>query len=302
MDFSYNDYIKWFENDGFLIPKLEVERPLYRYRGKIKNAVDEIRNDHIYLSPLDKLNDPFDSSCLLTFEEVCQRRKPLNFYYLGSYFLSQSAWYRDLGIYLEETIANQAEQQYVTLVDFANIVSKFAMNKGETIEPLNICKMYYEHCFGAPAQRKTLGRVASFSETWESIPMWAYYADSHKGVCMKYEFDRLDSSDISYQNVKNALHKVWYSEQRFNDPHCKFTPFVKSLQWAHEQEWRLFKEGEEEYLYIPCITEIYLGINFDDSKIDCIVDELKKKDRKIKIFQIYTKPNNYEFERVRINY
>ena len=40
MDAFYNDYIKYFCNDGFLIPKLQVEIPLYRYRGNIKNVIE----------------------------------------------------------------------------------------------------------------------------------------------------------------------------------------------------------------------------------------------------------------------
>ena len=42
MDAFYNDYMKYFCNDGFLIPKLQAEIPLYRYRGNIEYIVNEI--------------------------------------------------------------------------------------------------------------------------------------------------------------------------------------------------------------------------------------------------------------------
>lgn len=301
MDILNDDYLNSIDNEGFLVPKLEVEMPLYRYRGTPEHFIDEIANDHIFLSSLDKLNDPFDSSYSMLFEEACHEKNPIMLYYLGAYFLCHTEWYDELSTHIEEMIAHQPELQYVTLEKFSRIVSDFVRDKGGNIKPSTICKLYYEHSCISPVQRRPLGKVASFSETWESIPMWAYYANSHTGVCIKYDFNQLDNS-ITYQNVKKYLQKVWYSNYRFNDPHGQFTPLVKSLQWAHEQEWRLFIETSKNYLYIPCITEIFLGVNFDWNNIDRLINELKKKDREIKLFHIHVKPNQYEFERVRINY
>jgi hypothetical protein len=302
MDVLNNYDLSRSEDDEFLVPKMDVEMPLYRYRGNFEYIVDEIANDHIYLSPLDKLNDPLDSSCSMSFEEACQEKNPIKLYYLGSYFFSRDEWYDELGAHIDAITENRAKGHFVTLAEFSEIVSNFIKTKGIDIDPIIICKMYYNNSFNRPTQRKTLGKVASFSETWESIPMWAYYADSHKGVCMKYEFNMLDNSNIAYHGVKNALHKVWYSDCRFRDPQGQFTPFVKSSQWAHEQEWRLFRETCENYLYLPYITEIYLGLNFGLDNVYRIVNELKKKDREIKLYKIYTRPDTYGLKRVRLNY
>lgn len=288
MNFSYSDYIRYFENDGFLIPKLELEIPLYRYRGKLKNIIDEIENDHIFLSPLENLNDPFDSSCSISFEEACQMKKPANLFYWRSYFLHRFSWYDELGSYIDE-----ARNDDITLAEFSKIVSSFANSKGDFISAKCISKIYYEFCFGCPVQRKSFGKVASFSETWESIPMWSYYANSHKGVCLKYEFDILDSNNVNYRNILASLNKVWYSEQRFRDLNGAFTPFIKSLQWAHEQEWRLFTESKEKYLFVPCLTEIYLGIDFNFHNIGRIIKAINKNGRKIKVYQVYNKADKY---------
>lgn len=58
MDFA-EEYV---ERYSFLVPQLTIEQPLYRYRSYMKYIIDEIKNDHIYLSDIEQLNDPFDSS------------------------------------------------------------------------------------------------------------------------------------------------------------------------------------------------------------------------------------------------
>lgn len=297
MDFSYNDYVQYFCNGGFLLPKLEAELPLYRYRGNIEYIVDEIENDHIYMAPLDELNDPFDSSCAITFEDLCQSTYPIMYFHLSSYFLDGKPWYAELDRYIRNLPDNQ-----VTLLEYSEIASSFLKGLKVNIKPLTICQAYYQKCLRKPTQKRRLGKVASFSETWESIPMWSYYANSHKGVCMKYDFSALDTENIVHKNICSALQKVWYSEQRFLDSNGAFTPFVKSLQWAHEQEWRLFREDEEKYLSIPCLTEIYLGIDFDCDHLSEITQAVRKNGRDIKVFLVHPKPNLYGFEQIPLKF
>ena len=292
-EFSYGDYLKYLCNDNFLIPELKAEIPLYRYRGNIDHVVDEITNDHIYMSPLEKLNDPFDSSCALTYEDACQYVDTLKNFHLQSYFLHKRAWYGDFDDYIK-TLPNDN----ITLEEYSRIVSKFAREKGDNIGAQAVNRVYYQRCFSRPIKKHVLGTVASFSETWESIPMWSYYANSHKGVCLKYDFDLLNKNEDSFNRITASLHKVWYSEKRFKDSKGVFTPFVKSLQWAHEQEWRLFRESQDEYLSIPCLSEIYLGLNFDCDNLDRIVEAVKNNARDIKVYILQPKPQTYGFERV----
>ena len=291
-EISYGEYLKYLCNDNFLIPELKAEIPLYRYRGSINNIVDEIENDHIYMSPLEKLNDPFDSSCALTYEDACQYKMPLKSFHTQSYFLHKRPWYEDFDNYISEL-----PNDYITLEAFSQIVSKFANGKNDNIGHQAVSRVYYQRCFNRPMKKHIRGMVASFSETWESIPMWSYYANSHKGVCFKYDFELL-SKEERFDHVLASLHKVWYSEKRFKDSKGIFTPFVKSMQWAHEQEWRLFRESQEEYLSIPCLSEIYLGLDFDCDQLDQIVAAVKNNARDIKVYTVHPNPETYRLERI----
>ena len=293
MDTLYNDYWKYVCNDGFMIPKLQIEIPLYRYRGNVGNIIDEIENDHVYMAPISELNDPFDSSYAISFEETCQLTKNIMYFHLSAYFLDNSSWYKEFDGYIRSM-----PDESITLIKYAELVSDFAKKRGENIKPLTICRVYYMRCIRTPTQKREFGKVACFSETWESIPMWSYYADSHKGVCMKYEFSLLDKSDITCKNICESLQKVWYSQHRFLDTENGFTPFVKSLEWSHEQEWRLFRESDEKYLYIPCLTEIYFGMNSKYDDIDRIIKAVNTNGRNIKMFLVTPKPDAYGFERI----
>lgn len=59
---EYEIYRRYVLNDGFCIPKLRIDMPLYRYRRNTKFTINEIQTGNIYLASLGELNDPFDSS------------------------------------------------------------------------------------------------------------------------------------------------------------------------------------------------------------------------------------------------
>ena len=80
-----------------------------------------------------------------------------------------------------------------------------------------------------------------------------------------------------------SIGKVWYSKFRPKDFEGKFFPFIKAEDWAHEMEWRLFRNYvEDSKLKFPCLTAVYLGVDFDYEKYyDRIISALSKKERKI---------------------
>lgn len=134
-----------------------------------------------------------------------------------------------------------------------------------------------------------------------SMLMWAYYADSHKGICVEYdtkdfidfviethqEFNRLGYemplcwflpvkyiSEISMsQYKKNMMNGSW-----------PITLFEKRDCWSHEDEWRIFyghsdllvdKYEDRSIKIVP--QKIYLGCNINkdtESKIkECFSQE-----------------------------
>ena len=79
----------------------------------------------------------------------------------------------------------------------------------------------------------------------DSVPMWSYYADGHKGVCLRF---RVDDAFIRWAfGTGGLLIKVHYSHEY---PHVNFFEAsdeelaraligTKAIEWKHEGEWRL---------------------------------------------------------------
>lgn len=290
-------YMEYFLADGFLVPKLTIERPLYRYRTNIDFIVDEIENDHVYLSPIDALNDPFDSSFATTVDEAIVKVETLGYYLSRCYFLHSEKYFDAVKANLSSCLDDE-----LSLGDFANLVAAEIKKHGGHYPASAIANNYCKFSLPYVPKRINCGNVTCFSETWESVPMWSYYADSHRGVCMKYDFNLLDREKQSHRNILTSLQKVWYSQYRPFDKDGEFSPFIKGLQWAHEQEWRLFRQFGSKFVVLPCLTELYLGINFDFANIDRIMDAVKKSPRKIAVFVLRPHPDTYEFLKMPLNY
>ncbi|MFM5630830.1 DUF2971 domain-containing protein [Aeromonas veronii] len=115
--------------------------------------------------------------------------------------------------------------------------------------------------------------VVSLTETHRNILMWAHYANSHRGVCIGYKRDFLNSKlEINSQDpYKNKLDmtpkRVRYDSQRFDIQKYNFDKTIntkpihhiiesmtlKSNDWMYEKEHRCivpFRYGE----YIKLIS------------------------------------------------
>lgn len=56
--------LDYCSNSGFMLPSLKLDTPLYRYRGNLEYAIDEIETGNIFLAPIDSLNDPFEANSI----------------------------------------------------------------------------------------------------------------------------------------------------------------------------------------------------------------------------------------------
>lgn len=124
--------------------------------------------------------------------------------------------------------------------------------------------------------------VASFSETNTSFPMWGYYADEHKGICLGYDLKKLIKRYCCFPVIYRE-ELTMYSEQ--DDTNILFSALTKSSEWSHEREWRIVEnccehEGESGIILdnFPNPVEIYIGIRHKDTVYDLI--DIKERDYK----------------------
>lgn len=163
--------------------------------------------------------------------------------------------------------------------------------------------------------RHTTG-VACFSESCNSLLMWAHYAQNHQGLCVEYELLKFNT-ELKFSPVP-----ILYSDKRIRvssidmaDIESSTLPFLircmtsKSNEWAYENEWRIIRDdgacGEawddkKEGALLPSITpsSIILGCDasaseeFEQEVTDycnsCKINlyKMKKDDEKYKLNKI----------------
>lgn len=114
---------------------------------------------------------------------------------------------------------------------------------------------------------KSKYKMSCFCEEWDSILMWSYYANKHKGVCLEFDVSKLDKS----YNLFEKLRPVHYSLTR--PPISDSVPedrarclLTKAAVWGHEHEWRLILSTTQEWLSFDCISAVYFGLRTDFSQ------------------------------------
>ena len=83
--------------------------------------------------------------------------------------------------------------------------------------------------------------------SFESVLMWAHYADSHRGLCAEFEMD-----PVCFSKAEVVAHSAERPEVRIDAAHgdeaskerfFETGMHTKAQDWAYEDEWRLCLEG-----------------------------------------------------------
>ena len=142
--------------------------------------------------------------------------------------------------------------------------------------------------------------VYSLSKCYNNELLWAYYADSHKGFCIEYDFDILKQYPCNEDNFFDAK----YSENvpiisSKNLLSIKEFIATKSLNWKHEEEIRLLTHSEGMFDYFSrAVKSIYFGHRTPENTIKLVMNILRGKG--IEYYQITHQKNTYKLIRKKI--
>lgn len=119
--------------------------------------------------------------------------------------------------------------------------------------------------------------------------MWSHYADSNKGICIKYKF----SSDVTsnggdgkdyvayFKDIEYTTNLKKYSNQ--NTINFKDAFFAKGKSWKYENELRLLyynPTNNDDHVSFPisnCIEAVYFGVKCSDKDKETIINILKDR-------------------------
>ena len=127
----------------------------------------------------------------------------------------------------------------------------------------------------------------SFSDSFKSLPLWAYYGERHKGICLGFDFEfEIDGGPllrkVSYPQKRIRFEVPDQGEKTETSNEQKFLDnlfWTKDKQWLSENEWRLCVPSDNhlvettelgyKFLRFPknALTEICFGLSCPDEII-----------------------------------
>jgi hypothetical protein len=156
--------------------------------------------------------------------------------------------------------------------------------------------------------------VCSFSTIRDSIRMWSYYADKHKGICLEFTFpdkDNIVSPPPSSRIPNVGLWEVDYAgnrpmkinlvEGKTSEDEWLRCLLFKGEEWEHEKEWRSiipFKSGfskeDREVEYDERnLTSIIMGCTMGPESIPNVVSLAKSLRHKPKLIRAGLKQDTF---------
>lgn len=167
-------------------------------------------------------------------------------------------------------------------------------------------------------QYKRTFKIVCFSERNDINPMWAHYADNHKGICIEYNLKennifRDQCMPINYVDKTNndtVINKILgrgFVKNRFI-----WEVFSKkSKDWEYEKEWRLIYDKQvpenianivsdknKKYLLFLKPKAVYLGLKIKEEDKKLIIDLCNFN--KIDIYQMVKNDSNYNLKHEKI--
>lgn len=166
--------------------------------------------------------------------------------------------------------------------------------------------------------------VACFSKNKNSLLMWSHYADSHKGVCLEFEYDSKYFYDVIYDEkvaefdvmagLQAALASAILGKKEYDQLSLDLTlkPFyTKSIEWKYEEEVRGVFHAKESpdvaisvdashyYLPMPKPKRIYIGcraFNTEDPILMKKLNRLLFRANRLRIDVVFLKQSQNEYK------
>lgn len=221
-------------------------RYLYRYRSLAGQAASflerTICGNELYFASPSTFNDPFD--CRPSFSMQASNAQ-LKKYYAG--VLSRQA-----------THMNRADRRAESRQIATNPMRK-------PTNPKNLTE------FKATYHETITNRIGllCLSEVPDDPLMWSHYADSHRGVCLAFNWQTEffgQSQPVIYQKKRPIINPVFQTKEEMLD-HALLT---KSDHWKYEKEWRIihYRSGAGAYSFPSlALTGVILGAQMADSNV-----------------------------------
>ena len=131
------------------------------------------------------------------------------------------------------------------------------------------------------SSRESIG-VSCFSESYDSLLMWAHYAHNHRGICVEYNLHLFNEKlfytpvPVIYSNERPCLTSLDLKHPEKESLDLFITGLTtKSVEWSYEKEWRIIRDEdacgsswdkEKKGALLPSIQPSAIILGCDSSK------------------------------------
>lgn len=231
----------------------ELPKVLWKYRSLDAQHPERLRDifvkHKIWMSKIDEFNDPFDCSPLADSKGTLSEWKQ---------------HFREVGRSQTEHLPKHAQKKTIAgLMDRNPLFRNKWLGKEAGDEHLRKLIVTTLNQTG----------VFSMSEINNDILMWSHYADSHKGVCIGFDPEKMAAFPpfrIKYSELRPSINLRTDN----GIPIIEKGLLTKSDHWQYEREWRLIERKFTGPFDIPrdCIKYVVFG-----ARITTDVEELVRK-------------------------
>lgn len=129
--------------------------------------------------------------------------------------------------------------------------------------------------------------LVCLSEVADDLLMWSHYADSHRGICLVFDwqtefFGRAQA--VIYQKTRPQVNPIFQTYEQMLE-HALLT---KSDHWQYEKEWRIiqYRGGAGEYPFPErALVGVILGSQVSAADRALVVGWLKARGCPVNLFQ-----------------
>ena len=185
-------------------------KTMYKYTS-FKNAFNILTSNKIYFAKLSQFNDPFER--LMTLDSYTPEGRRTLIENIEKYMIER--W--------PDTDMVMTEEQKQEFVDNPSKVDMF------------------NHAVIDTFFKKDSTGFCCLTDTYESLPMWAHYANNHTGCCLIFDFSKYPNQKTEEDRFPfHHMKKVEYRENlpTYNMGRQWHDYFYKSNEWQYEHEWR----------------------------------------------------------------
>ncbi len=276
---------------------------LYKYAGD--SGIKVLEDLRLKITPPNEFNDPFEltprSKFTITLCDMLNRVRTSPEYYRPVF----------------EAMKNDGLTH--TFEQFIEILPKLLPNKFNEFRKA-MRQSLVEHDMKSLNEASLELGILCVSKLPNSIPMWSYYANHHKGIAIGLDLSKAGNAlpgqfgKVRYHKSRRGVNPWLISASREWFKQVTDTIFIKSRDWVHESEYRrVFRladlvhatpdeKGKRHYLLDiggSAIQEIIFGCRIDESyerQIRAELDRRAKTFGHVKLFRCKRHDTRFELE------